>query len=148
MLSVCCSLRLLFEKSLYKLPLLVRCQVTVRIDPESDIWIGLSLSLCVRVTFSFMPEARTKERLGKYRSSQRRRRSRAEVGHLDVLLAHVLDLLLALLLVELLLHRLVQVIAALLVSWGTLLLRNISLGGFAFLVNLMNSFCLKISLNA
>ena len=65
-----------------------------------------------------------------------------------MLLAHVLDLLLALLLVELLLHRLVKVIAALLVSWGTLLLRNISLGGFAFLVNLMNSFCLKISLNA
>ena len=133
MLSLCCSLRLLFEKSLYKLPLLVRCEVTVRIDSESDIWIGLSL--CVRVTFSFLPE----ERLGEYRSSQRRRRSGAEVGHLDVLLAHVLDLLLALLLVLLLLHRLVKVIAALLVPWGTLLLRNISLGGFAFLVNL-NSF--------
>ena len=57
-----------------------------------------------------------------------------------MLLAHVLDLLLALLLVELLLHRLVEMITALLVSRGTLLFRNISLGGFAFLVNLMNSF--------
>ena len=57
-----------------------------------------------------------------------------------MLLAHMLDLLLTLLLVELLLHRLVKMVTALLVSGGTLLLRNISLGGFAFLVNLMNSF--------
>ena len=56
-----------------------------------------------------------------------------------MLLAHVLDLLLALLLVELLLHRLVEMVTALLVSWGTLLLRNINLGGFAFLVNLIST---------
>ena len=55
---------------------------------------------------------------------------------MDVLLAHVLDLLLALLLVKLLLHRLVEVVAALFIAWGTLLLRNVSLCGFAFLVNL------------
>ena len=57
-----------------------------------------------------------------------------------MLLAHVLDLLLTLLLVKLLLHRLVKMITALLIPRGTLLLRNISLGGFAFLVNLMNRF--------
>ena len=57
-----------------------------------------------------------------------------------MLLAHMLDLLLTLLLVKLLLHRLVKMITALLIPRGTLLLRNISLGGFAFLVNLMNRF--------
>ena len=56
-----------------------------------------------------------------------------------MLLAHVLDLLLTLLLVKLLLHRLVEMVTALLVSWGTLLLRNINLGGFAFLVNLIST---------
>ena len=60
-----------------------------------------------------------------------------------MLLAHVLDLLLTLLLVELLLHRLVEVVAALLIARGTLLLRNISLCGFAFLVNLNLKFPIK-----
>ena len=55
---------------------------------------------------------------------------------MDVLLAHVLDLLLALLLVQLLLHRLVEVVTSLLVPRRTLLLRNISLRRFAFLINL------------
>ena len=63
-------------------------------------------------------------------------RNRNFYWHIDMFFADMLDFLMALLLVSLLLHCLVKKLTSFLIPWDALLVRYISLGWAAGLVNL------------